>query len=393
MSKTIQLRYSPRPQQRAIHEAMWKHRFGVIVCHRRMGKTVAAVNHLIRAAMTCEKEAPRFAYLAPTYRQGKAVAWDYFCRFSEQVAGRTVNQSELRIDFAQNEAQIRIFGADSPDSLRGLYFDGIVPDEYGLMPLNIYSEVLGPTLVDRGGWALFMGTPNGRNQFYEAWRDAENRPDWFRLMFKASETGIIAAEELARAREEMTEDEFSQEYECSFSAAVRGAIFGKEMTQVVEDGRICRVPYEPALPVDTTWDLGVNDPTAIWFSQSTRGGEIRLIDYEEHEGESLPFFSGLLRQKPYIYGRHWAPHDIQVRELSSGRSRWEAASRSTAARAPTARARRSRSTGASPPRHAGASPRSPTRAARPPRSSPTRRVPTWCSSSSRPRARTARPTS
>ena len=304
---------------------MWKHRFGVIVCHRRMGKTVAAVNHLIRSAITCKTEAPRFGYIAPTYAQGKAIAWDYFCRFSEPIKGRRVNQSELRIDFDQNESQIRIYGADNPDALRGLYFDGIVPDEYGLMAPNLYSEVLSPTLVDRQGWALFMGTPNGRNQFYEAWKNAESRPGWFRNMYKASETGIIPPEELARARSEMTEDEYAQEYECSFEAAVRGAIFGKEMAQAEADGRITRVPYEPVLPVDTTWDLGVNDLTAIWFSQTLRSGEVRIIDYHEASGEGLPYYVNMLRHKPYVYGQNWAPHDIQVREFSSGRSRMESA--------------------------------------------------------------------
>jgi hypothetical protein len=284
-----------------------------------------AVNHLIRSAVTCEKEAPRFGYIAPTYRQGKAVAWDYFCRFSDQIKGQSINQSELRIDFAQNESQVRIFGGDNPDSLRGLYFDGVVVDEYGLFPANIYSEVLAPTLVDRQGWALFCGTPNGRNQFYETWKDAEEKKGWFRRMYKASETGIILSEELERARGEMSEDEYAQEYECSFEAAVRGAIFAKEMAKAQEDGRIVRIPYEPILPVDTTWDLGVNSPTAIWFSQTTRSGEVRLIDYLEADGEGLPYYAHALRGKPYVYGQHWAPHDIQVREFSSGRSRWEAA--------------------------------------------------------------------
>jgi len=284
-----------------------------------------AVNHLIRAAMLCEKEAPRFGYLAPTYRQGKAIAWDYFKRFSADVDGQGVNESELRVDFAENEGQVRIFGADSPDSLRGLYFDGVVADEYGLMPANLYSEVLSPMLVDRQGWALFCGTPNGRNQFYEAWKDAEGKPGWFRRMFKAPETGIIPSEELERARQEMTEDEFAQEYLCSFEAAVKGAIFGKEIAKAQEEGRITRIPYEPILPVDTTWDLGVGDATAIWFSQTTRSGEVRLIDYHEASGEGLPYYVHMLRAKPYIYGQHWAPHDIQVREFSSGRSRLEAA--------------------------------------------------------------------
>lgn len=321
--------FRPREQQLAIHRALKQARFGVVVCHRRMGKTVLAVNELIRGAMTCPKPNGRFAYLAPTYTQGKAIAFDYFRRFSDEVEGRKVNQSELRIDFA-NGGQVRIYGADNPDSLRGLYFDGVVLDEFGLHPARTFSEVVSPTLVDRGGWALFMGTPNGRNQFWDIAqhakaREAEGDSQWFFREYKASQTGLLDAAMLAQARSTMTSDEFAQEFECSFEAAVKGAIYGRELEAARADGRVTAVPYDPALPVDTDWDLGIGDAMAIWFSQSTRGGEVRLIDYHEASGEGFPYYVQVLRGKDYTYGQHWAPHDIQVRELSSGRSRLEVA--------------------------------------------------------------------
>lgn len=650
--------FRPREQQLAIHRALKQARFGVVVCHRRMGKTVLAVNELIRGAMTCPKPNGRFAYLAPTYTQGKAIAFDYFRRFSDEVEGRKVNQSELRIDFA-NGGQVRIYGADNPDSLRGLYFDGVVLDEFGLHPARTFSEVVSPTLVDRGGWALFMGTPNGRNQFWDIAqhakaREAEGDSQWFFREYKASQTGLLDAAMLAQARSTMTSDEFAQEFECfpagtliatayghraidqireqdpvlthrgrwrpvtrtmsrqyhgdlclihafgalsqplrctpehpvatydrstqatlwkpaaevaegdylllprsngasvpmlsgawasligwfigegsvngnavtfslnpnrpeeatavmgylkaigapasqydagrvtscsvmladtlvslcgslaenkripfaviagreaevfdalmladgcsvepvqgghrwsyttvsrglaydvqflsamlgrragivprpgasmvsptngvtyqslpsysvqipkgtkvnhskardahpctrgvayrvksvsrvpfdgevfnlsvkedesyvaegravhncSFEAAVKGAIYGRELEAARADGRVTAVPYDPALPVDTDWDLGIGDAMAIWFSQSTRGGEVRLIDYHEASGEGFPYYVQVLRGKGYTYGQHWAPHDIQVRELSSGRSRLEVA--------------------------------------------------------------------
>ena len=324
--------YAPRPLQTSMHDALDRNRFAVAVCHRRFGKTVLAVNQLLKCALTSTKQRPRFAYLGPTYRQGKQNAWDYLLHYSVPVPGRTVNVSELRVDFEHNGAQVRIYGADNPDSLRGIYLDGVVLDEYGLMPATIWGEVLRPALSDRAGWALFIGTPNGRNAFYtlihgdnQEWVGAKNHPDWSFAEYRASATGYIPAEELVSARNQMTADEYAQEYECSFEAAVKGAIYAKEMEAARQAGRVTNVPYDPALPVDTDWDLGIGDAMAIWFSQSTRSGEVRLIDYHEASGEGFPYYARMMHERSYTYGKHWAPHDIQVRELSSGRSRLEVA--------------------------------------------------------------------
>jgi hypothetical protein len=249
--------------------------------------------------------------------------------YARPIPGVEVNQSELRVDYP-NGGQSRIYGADNPDSLRGLYFDGVVLDEYGLHPPKTYTEVVSATLVDRGGWALFQGTPNGRNQFFEIAQHAKERqaggdPDWFYAEYKASDTGLLDEAYLAAARAVMTSDEYAQEFECSFEAAVKGAIFSAEMEEARAEARVTTVPYDSALPVDTDWDLGVGDAMAIWFSQSTRSGEVRLIDYYEASGEGFPHYAKILSDRGYTYGKHWAPHDIQVREMSSGRSRLEVA--------------------------------------------------------------------
>lgn len=320
----VEIDYQPRDLQAVVHDAMLTHRFGALVCHRRFGKTVLAVNHLIRAAVTCKRQRPRFAYLSPTFRQGKATAWDYLKYYSRPIPGVSVNESELRVDYP-NGGQVRIYGGDSPDSLRGLYLDGVVPDEYGLHQSDLFSTVLRPALSDREGWALFLGTPNGRNQFYDIVKYAKDNPEWFSAVYKASETGIIPASELAAARRVMTADEYAQEFECSFEAAVKGAIYASELESARAGGRVTGVPYDPVLPVDTDWDLGVGDATAIWFSQSLRSGEIRIIDFYESSGEGLPFYASILQAKGYTYGQHWAPFDIEVKELGSGRSRLETA--------------------------------------------------------------------
>ena len=324
MGRRIVIPYTPRPLQRVIHTALESSRWGVVVCHRRFGKSVLGVNHLEKAALTCRKPRPRYAYIAPTYRQGKAIVWDYMKHYAAPVPGHTVNESELRIDFP-NDGQVRIFGADNPDALRGLYFDGAVFDEFGLQPPNIFSEVVRPLLSDREGGALFLGTPNGKNQFYDIVQHAQREADWFFAEYKASQTGILSEAELADSRRVMTADEYAQEYECSFEASVKGAVYARELQQLREAGQMTRVPYDPALPVDTDWDLGFADATAIWFTQSLRSREVRVIDYYENSGYGLDHYAKVLKEKPYSYGEHWAPHDIEVRELGSGNSRREAA--------------------------------------------------------------------
>jgi len=322
--RRVVIPYAPRPLQLEIHEALEGARFGAVVCHRRFGKTVAALNHLLKSALTCQRQRPRFAYIAPTYRQGKAIAWDYLKHYAGVIPGMTPNESELRVDLP-NESQVRIFGADNPDALRGLYFDGAVLDEMGMMDDTTFSQVVRPALSDRQGWALFIGTPNGKNAYWDICQHAQQgAAGWFFRSYPASVTGLIPEEELAAARSVMTPDEFAQEYECSFEASVKGAIYAMEIAASREAGRIGSVPYDPALPVHTAWDLGVGDATAVWFAQQ-HAGEVRLIDYYEASGEGLPHYAAVLQRKGYAYGQHWAPHDVQVRELGSGRSRIEVA--------------------------------------------------------------------
>jgi len=296
-------------------------RFSVVVCHRRFGKTVLCVNHLIRAAAHCEAPRPRFAYLAPTYRQAKAVAWDYLKHFTRPIHGTQRHEGELRIDLP-NGARIALLGADNPDALRGLYLDGVVFDEYGQMAPRIFGEVVRPALADREGWAIFIGTPQGRNGFHEIYEAARLDPDWFTALHPASKTGLIAEAELAAARRIMTPEEYAQEFECSFEAAAAGSYYGRLIEEAAVAGRIGPVPHDPRLPVHTSWDLGMDDSTAIWFAQAV-GAEVRLIGYYEASGEGLEHYVRLLQSRGFVYGEHWLPHDAEVRELGTGVSRIE----------------------------------------------------------------------
>ena len=325
--------YEPRQHQRELHKAL--KRFNVLICHRRFGKTILCINELIDRCLSEKKKAPRFAYLAPLYRQAKTVAWDAVKEYTRAIPGTKYYENELRADLP-NGGRITLFGADNYDSLRGLYLDGVVLDEYAQMSPRAWSEVIRPALADRLGWAIFIGTPKGRNQLYDIYDSALNGfkidedgtreidPDWYAALYKASETGILPKPELVAARRIMEPEEYDQEFECSFSAALVGAYYGRLMSAADDDGRVTKVAYDPALPVETWWDLGIGDSTVVFFAQRA-GPEIRIIDYYEASGVGLAHYAKVLQEKPYVYGTHVAPHDIEVRELGSGKSRKETA--------------------------------------------------------------------
>jgi phage terminase large subunit len=313
--------YRPRSQFLAFHRR--RQRFACIVTHRRAGKTVACIHDLQRGATSCQKVRPRFAYLSPFLRQSKAVAWDYLraAMAPARAIGATAHESELRVDYG-NGGQVRLYGADNPDAMRGIYLDGIVLDEYADMDPRVWSEIIRPALADRQGWAVFIGTPKGRNGFFDLWRRSQAEEGWFSMMLRASDTGLIPASELALARRDLTEEQYAQEFECSFDAAVVGSYYGKLMTRAETDRRIAAVPHDPSALVWTSWDLGIRDATAIWFAQMV-GREIRIIDYYEASGVDLGHYVREINSRPYVYARHIVPHDAQARELGTGKSRLE----------------------------------------------------------------------
>jgi hypothetical protein len=295
-------------------------RWSCIVAHRRAGKTVATVFDLLTCALATKKQNGRYAYIAPYYSQAKAIAWDYLKRFGAPVAERIL-ESELAVDLP-NGSRVRLFGADNPDALRGIYLDGVVLDEYGDQRPTVWGEIIRPLLTDRRGWATFIGTPKGKNHFWEIREQARASEDWQYLELKASETGALAPDELADARKTMTEAQYQQEFECAFDVPALGAIYAKEYQRARDEKRFTRVPHDQMLQVSTFWDLGIGDSTAIWFAQVSRS-EIRLIDYYEANAQPLDHYVQVLKAKPYTYATHWLPHDAQAKQLTSGKSSME----------------------------------------------------------------------
>jgi len=310
--------YSPRPHFLPYHSR--GKRWACIVAHRRAGKTVATVFDLLTCALATKKQEGRYAYIAPYYSQAKAVAWDYLKRFSQPVAKRML-ESELAVDL-HNGSRIRLFGADNPDALRGIYLDGVVLDEYGDQRPTVWGEIIRPLLADRKGWATFIGTPKGKNHFYDIREQARTSDDWLYMELKASETGALAGDELEDARKTMTAAQYQQEFECAFDVPALGAIYANEYQRARNDRRFGNVPHDPMLEVSTFWDLGIGDSTAIWFAQ-VNGSEIRLIDYYENNAQPLDHYVQVLKAKPYTYAGHWLPHDAQARQLTSGKSSLE----------------------------------------------------------------------
>lgn len=315
MVREVIIPYEPRNPFVAFHDRT--QRWACLVCHRRAGKTVAAVNELIKGAMQCTKPRPQLAYIGPFRDQAKRVAWDYLKYYSQPLWEGRPNESELSVKLLGSR-KISLYGADNADALRGIYLDGAFLDEFGDFKPSVWGNVIRPALSDRAGWAVFGGTPKGRNEFWEVRQRAKkDQVEWFLLELPASTSGILDPNELELARKQLTPDQYAQEYECDFAAALPGSYFGREMVQAERQGRIRAVDYDEAVPVHTAWDIGYRDDTAIWWYQVIRG-EIHVIDYHASSGQTIDYYIKQIADRAYKYGVHWLPHDAKAKTLASG---------------------------------------------------------------------------
>lgn len=329
--KNVSTGYTSRPLQAQIHREL--KRFSVLILHRRFGKTVLSINELIDRSLNNQLKNPQYAYIAPTFGQAKRVAWDYLKEYTRNLPNVTTHEGELRVDIdrphLKDRIRIVLLGSENPEAIRGMYFDGVVMDEFADMNPEVWTKVVRPALSDRLGWALFIGTPKGRNHLYDIFQVAKQRMEegleWYAKVFKSSETGIIARSELEEAKALMSEEEFEQEFECSFSAALVGAYYGKAMDEAERQSRIGSVLHDPSVLVDTYWDLGISDTNVIWIGQQV-GKEYHWIDYIESNGQGLDWYVKQMKEgdrNKYNYGTHYLPHDAAARELGTGKTRQE----------------------------------------------------------------------
>lgn len=330
--------FTPREYQRPFLKAFDSGLYDrfVLVWHRRAGKDITCFNLVPRFAI----EKPRIiTYVFPTLKMGREILWegmdneghkfiDYYVP-KEIVRGKP-NDTMMKIEFVNNSI-FRIGGSDNPDSLRG-----------GNSSLFIFSEwsehdpyawtVVRPIVKANGGVVIFEFTPKGDNHAKYTYESGLKLPRWWVQVLRADETNVFSAEQLEEEKSEIIDElgetegnaSFAQEYMCSFDSPVVGAYYGAQVRRAYEEKRVRSVPYNTAIPVNTHWDLGVSDSMAIWFTQQV-GNEIWVIDYYENSGEGISHYVKVLQDRGYVYGSHYAPHDIEVRELISGVSRYEAA--------------------------------------------------------------------
>lgn len=317
----VEIPYAPRGPFREYHNR--KERFAITVAHRRAGKTVAEVNEDGKKVLTNTRRfpPPQVAFISPTYRQSKRNAWPYAKHYFAKIPGMQFSESELTATFP-NGGRLMFVGSDNPDALRGLYLDHASLDEYGDQDPRIWGEVVRPALSDYGGSATFIGSAKGRNHFYRLLKDHEDDPDFCVRILKASKTGLISESELELARKTMTPEEFAQEYECSFDAAVKGAYYGKDVEQAESDGRIASVPHDRAADTFAAWDLGIGDNMALWVFQIV-GKEWHFINHYENSGFALDHYVDWIKALPYTVHNHYLPHDAEARELQTGKTRIE----------------------------------------------------------------------
>lgn len=225
MAQVIEIPYQPRRIWReTLHPNLDEHRFAVLVAHRRFGKTVGTINQIIKRALLNDKPSPIYGYIAPFRNQAKKIAWSYLKYYTNTIPNVRVNESELYIELPsihkkRDGARIYIIGADKPDSLRGLYFDGVVLDEYAQIKPELYGSIIRPALSDRDGWAIFIGTPHGQNQFYDMYQKALVTDGWYTACYRVDETGILSSEEIETIKSEIEPEEYRQEMLCDFTAS------------------------------------------------------------------------------------------------------------------------------------------------------------------------------
>ncbi len=319
----IEIPYTPREAFVPFHNR--SQRWACLVIHRRGGKTVAAVNELIKGAVACTRRAPRFAYLAPFRQQAKTIAWDYLKYYTSTIPGVKVSEGELYVQLPGNEGRVTLYGADNFEALRGIYLDGVVADEPSDMDEEVWSSILRPALSDRLGWCVWIGTPKGRNAFYRLYQRGLGDNQFFTMLLPASVSKILPESELDGAKKDMAHrpGAYEREFECSFDAAIEGAIYGSEIEKLRAQKRVVDFPPEPSVPAHTFWDIGMSDFGCVWLVQFS-GRDILLLDYISATGKPASWYCMEIakweRKHGVVVRQNYLPHDANTRDKGSGKT-------------------------------------------------------------------------
>jgi len=318
--------YRPRGGQKELHEKL--KRFNVLNAHRRFGKTVFAVNAMLDYLLRCDQHNPQGVYVAMNYASAKRIVWEYAKQFTQKFPGVKTNESELLITIPRtwrgDKIRMQLLGSEGYDSIRGIYVDFCVQDEFAFCLPDSWTKIIRPALADRGGSANIISTPHGMNHFYKMYGRAEKNmtdgKDWFAKTIRADESGVLSKEELAEIKDSVGEEAYQQEFMCSFTAQVKGAYYQNQILQLMESDQIKDFAIDLSQPVHLAFDLGIGDSTAIWFFQLAQN-EIHVVDYYEASGLSLIDYVKVIKEKPYVIGETILPHDAAARSLETGNTR------------------------------------------------------------------------
>ena len=326
--KIIDSKFKFRDYQLPIADALENKGFKKIICimARRSGKDILAFNLMIRAAV---REVGIYLYCLPTYRHARSVIFDSITndgtRFLDYIPKeliKSINGSDLRIVLI-NGSQISLVGSDSYDnSIVGSNAKMIVFSEWALCDERAYTLGAKPILAANGGKVLFLSTPRGQNHLFDLWKMAKKNPEWFCYMTTVEDTKHISVDLIQREIDsgEISEDLAKQEYFCDFYMGQQGSYYGKYIDKLRLKGQIGKVNHDPSFKVNTSFDIGVRDSTSIIFFQVV-GTNIHIIDSYEKSKEGLEHYVQVINSKPYQYGKHIGPHDLRVREFTSGIAR------------------------------------------------------------------------
>ena len=318
-------------QPLAHQKALWRYLEGggkraVAVWHRRAGKESTTLNW---TAVSAIQKVGVYWHMLPTAAQARRVVWQAIDREGRRVIDQVfpeplrkrIRNDEMEIEL-KNGSLWQLVGSDNYDRLVGSNPSGVVFSEYSLTDPRAWDYVR-PILAENGGWAVFIFTPRGKNHAWELYEMARSNTDWFCESLSVEDTHAISPAAIEQERRSgMSNALIQQEFYASFEAENEGSYYGRLMEEAEREGRITRVPYDPAIPVHTFWDLGMADEMALWFVQLA-GQEYHVIDYYENNGEALSHYVQLMQSKPYIYGQAHLPPDAKVRELGTGKSRLE----------------------------------------------------------------------
>lgn len=319
----VELTYQPRPYQldiiRSLNSGVKR---AVLVAHRRSGKDITVFNWVIYKLL----QQPAICYyILPTYSQAKKVIWDALTidgkRILDYIPKEIIESKqaqEMKIKLI-NGSLLQLVGSDNIDSIVGTNPSIIVFSEYAIQSPQAW-DYLRPILKVNGGYAIFVSTPRGKNHFYDLVQMAKNNKDWFCQILSIDDTHVLSDQDMQEEKDSgMSEEMIQQEYYCSFSRGVDGTYYGRLLDKAQNESRICNVSYEPRSPVHTAWDLGFGDSTSIIFWQEI-GGEVRIIDAYESQGEGIAHYAKVLQSKPYVYGTHYLPHDAASGSIQTGRT-------------------------------------------------------------------------